>query len=109
MFGVPSVAGCPFGSDRRFRGGRRCRSDRRFRSRSRGRGFTRRARGYPLVHDPRPRPLFVLLFVLHGNRYTCFLIHAKKGPTNSHPLTSRPTRSRWGYGVADRASCPVNR
>ena len=61
MLGVPSVAGRPFGSDR-------------------SRGRVGPARGYPIVHDPGPRPLFVLLFVLHGNRYTCFLIHAKKGP-----------------------------
>ena len=90
MFGVPSVAGRPLGSDR-------------------SRGGISTPRRHPLVHHPRPRPLFVLLFVVHGNRYTCFLIHAKKGPMNDRPLTSRQTRSRWGYGVADRASRPVNR
>lgn len=86
MLGVPSVVSRPFGSDRwRVRPG---------------------ARGNPLVHHPRPRPLFVLLFVLHGNRYTWFLIHAKKGLM---PLTSRQSRSRWGYGVADRARSPMDR
>lgn len=78
-----------------LRGGRRRRSDR-----------SRPTRGDTLVHDPRPRPL---LFVVHANRYTWFLIHAKKGPMATSPLTSRQTRCRWGYGVTDRAVCPVSR
>ena len=88
MFGVPSVAGCPFGSDR----GWLFRSDRMFgvpsvAGRPLGSDQRRviRSRGHPLIDDPRPRPLFVLLFVLHGNRYTCFLIHAKKGRRKSFP------------------------
>jgi hypothetical protein len=89
MFGVPSVAGRPFGSDRgRVRVG---------------------AGGHPLIDHPRPRPLLMLLFVVHGTRYTCILIHAKKGPVISSSSHLPADASRWGYGVAVRAVRPVSR